>query len=194
MSLSLVDGVFGMEFYHSDDNNKLRHAINWIVDIVVVIAFAWFLVYSLGTQIVIAGHSMYPLLSSDDVVLMDRLAYDFGHPGRFDVVVFQREDRKMNVKRVIGLPGETVQIKNEEIYIDGEKLKQPAGLGRVSLAGLAEKPVKLGEEEYFLLGDNRDSSEDSRFANIGNVSSSQIQGKVWFRMLPLVKMELIRSK
>ena len=183
-----------MDFYHSEDNNKLRHVVNWIVDIVVVIAFAWFLVYAYGTQIVIAGHSMLPLLASDDVVLMDRLAYDFGNPDRFDVVVFQREDQKMNVKRVIGLPGETVQIKNDEIYIDGEKLKEPAGPGRISLAGLAEKPVKLGDDEYFLLGDNRDSSEDSRFANIGNVSRGQIQGKVWFRILPFVKMELIRSK
>ena len=183
-----------MDFYHSEDNNKLRHVVNWIVDIVVVIAFAWFLVYAYGTQIVIAGHSMLPLLASEDVVLMDRLAYDFGYPDRFDVVVFQREDQKMNIKRIIGLPGETVQIKNEEIYIDGEKLKEPTGTGRISLAGLAEKPVKLGDDEYFLLGDNRDSSEDSRFANIGNVSRDQIQGKVWFRMLPFVKMELIRSK
>ena len=108
--------------------------------------------------------------------------------------MFQREDQKMNVKRVVGLPGETVQIKNDGIYIDGERLKEPAGPGRISLAGLAEKPIKLGAQEYFLLGDNRDSSEDSRFANIGNVSRDQIQGKVWFRMLPLVKMELIRSK
>lgn len=183
-----------MEFYYSEDNNKLRQVVNWIVDIVVVIVFALFLVYAYGEQISVAGRSMTPLLESGDVVLMDRLAYDFGHPDRFDVVVFQREDQKMNVKRVIGLPGETVQIKNDEIYIDGGKLKKPAGLGRVSLAGLAEKPVKLGEDEYFLLGDNRDSSEDSRFSNIGNVSGSQIQGKVWLRMLPLAKLELIRLK
>jgi signal peptidase I len=187
-------GVSYMDFYHSEDNSKLRQIVNWVVDIVVVIALAWFLVYAYGTQIAIAGHSMLPLLASDDVVLMDRLAYDFGNPDRFDVVVFQREDQKMNVKRVIGLPGETVQIKNDEIFIDGEKLKDPSGSGRISLAGLAEKPVKLGEDEYFLLGDNRDSSEDSRFANIGNVSRDQIQGKVWFRMLPFIKMELIRSK
>nr|WP_314463264.1 signal peptidase I [uncultured Clostridium sp.] len=183
-----------MDFYHSEDNNRLRHFVNWIVDIVVVIAFAWFLVYAYGTQIVVAGHSMLPLFASGDVVLMDRLSYDFGKPDRFDVVVFQREDQKMNVKRIVGLPGETVQIKNDEIYINGEKLVEPAGLGRISLAGLAEKPMKLGEEEYFLLGDNRDSSEDSRFSNIGNVSGSQIKGKIWLRMLPLVKLELIRSK
>lgn len=183
-----------MEFYHSEDNNKLRQVVNWVVDIVVVIAFAWFLVYAYGAQIEISGHSMVPLFASGDVVLMDRLTYDFDRPNRFDVVVFQRDDQKRNVKRVIGLPGETVIIKNNDVYINGEKLKEPAGLSRISLAGLAEKPVKLGEDEYFLLGDNRDSSEDSRFSNIGNVSSSRILGKVWFRMLPFKKMELIYSK
>lgn len=183
-----------MDFYHSEDSNKLRQIISWVVDIIVVIAFAWFLVYAYGTQIVIAGNSMLPVLSSEDVVLMDRLAYDFGDPSRFDIVVFQREDQKMNVKRVIGMPGETVQINNGEILIDGEKLKEPSGTDRISLAGLAEQPVKLGEDEYFLLGDNRDSSEDSRFANTGNISRSQIQGKVWFRILPIMKLELIRLK
>jgi signal peptidase I len=183
-----------MEFYYSDDNNKLRHVVNWVVDIVVVIAFAWFLVYAYGTQIEISGHSMNPLLESNNVVLMDRLSYDFGSPKRFDVVVFQRDDQKMNVKRVIGLPGETVRIKKSDIYINDVKLEEPVGVSRITLAGIAEKPVKLGEDEYFLLGDNRDSSEDSRFSNIGNVSGSQIKGKVWFRMLPLGKMGFIHTK
>lgn len=181
-----------MEFYHSEENNKLRHVVNWVVDVVVVIALAWFLVYAFGTRIPITGHSMTPLLEPQDVVLMDRLAYDFGSPDRFDVVVYKREDQKMNVKRVIGLPGETVQIKNSAVYIDGERLSEPEGLGRISLGGLAENPIKLGEEEYFLLGDNRDSSEDSRFSNIGNVSKEQIQGRVWFRLLPFKNIELIR--
>lgn len=180
-----------MEFYHNEENNKLRHIVNWAVDVVVVIALAWFIVYAFGTQIPIAGHSMAPLLSSEDVVLMDRLSYDFGRPGRFDVVVFQREDKKMNVKRVIGLPGETITIKDSAIYVDGERLDEPEGLSRISLGGLAENPVKLGEEEYFLLGDNRDSSEDSRFSNIGNVSRQQIQGRVWFRMKPFGKIGFI---
>ena len=85
--------------------------VNWIVDITVVIAIAWFIVYAYGTQIPIAGHSMTPLLQSEDIVLMDRLSYDFGKPDRFDVVVFEREDRKMNVKRVIGLPGRPYRLK-----------------------------------------------------------------------------------
>ena len=98
----------------------------------------------------------------------------------------------MNVKRVIGLPGETVQIKGGQIYINDEWIEQPEGATSISLAGIAENPVKLGEDEYFLLGDNRDSSEDSRFSNVGNVSGKQIQGKVWIRIAPLANLELIR--
>lgn len=134
---------------------------------------------------------MAPQLCSDNVVLIDRLCYDWRQPNRFDVVVFEREDRKSNVKRVIGLPGEEVQIIDGFIYIDGQKLDAENDLSRVVLAGLAENPVTLGEDEYFLLGDNRDGSEDSRFANIGNVKRSQIQGKIWLRLIPLIDIKLV---
>ena len=120
-----------------------------------------------------------------------RLSYDLGSPKRFDVVVFEREDKKPNVKRVIGLPGETVQIKNGQIYIDDKPLEADKGLGQVSLAGLAENPVVLDEDEYFLLGDNRDSSEDSRFVKIGNVKRRQIRGKVWLRLIPFIDFKLV---
>ncbi len=174
-----------------EDTTPLRRAIKWIVDIVVVISLAWFVAYGFGAQIKIAGQSMAPLLSGEDVVLMDRLAYDFGSPGRFDVVVFEREDGKSNVKRVIGLPGEEVQITDGFVYIDGKKLEAERGLNTAVLPGLAENPVTLGEDEYFLLGDNREGSEDSRFANIGNVKRDQIQGKVWLRLMPLFDIGLI---
>ena len=92
---------------------------------------------------------------------------------------------------MIGLPGEVVQIIDGYIYIDGQRLEADNGLDRVVLAGLAENPVTLGEGEYFLLGDNRDGSEDSRFANIGNVNRNQIQGKIWMRLLPLIHIGLV---
>ena len=179
-----------MEFYQ-EETNKLRRMIVWLVDIIVVISLAWFVVYGFGTQIRITGQSMTPELRSEDVVLMNRLSYDLGSPKRFDVVVFEREDKKPNVKRVIGLPGETVQIKNGQIYIDDKPLEADKGLGQVSLAGLAEKPVVLEEDEYFLLGDNRDSSEDSRFVKIGNVKRRQIRGKVWLRLIPFIDFKLV---
>ena len=179
-----------MEFYQ-EETNKLRRMIVWLVDIIVVISLAWFVVYGFGTQIRITGQSMTPELRSEDVVLMNRLSYDLGSPKRFDVVVFEREDKKPNVKRVIGLTGETVQIKNGQIYIDDKPLEADKGLGQVSLAGLAENPVVLEEDEYFLLGDNRDSSEDSRFVKIGNVKRRQIRGKVWLRLIPFIDFKLV---
>ena len=179
-----------VEFYQ-EETNKLRRMIVWLVDIIVVISLAWFVVYGFGTQIRITGQSMTPELRSEDVVLMNRLSYDMGSPKRFDVVVFEREDKKPNVKRVIGLPGETVQIKNGQIYIDDKPLEADKGLGQVSLAGLAENPVVLEEDEYFLLGDNRDSSEDSRFVKIGNVKRRQIRGKVWLRLIPFIDFKLV---
>lgn len=169
----------------------MRRVVKWVVDIVVVISLAWFVAYGFGTQVKVAGQSMAPLLRGGDVVLLDRLAYDFGSPKRLDVVVFEREDHKFNVKRVIGLPGEVVQIMDGLVYIDGLRLEAGNGLDTAVLPGLAENPVTLGEDEYFLLGDNREGSEDSRFANIGNVKRDQIQGKIWLRLIPLLDIGLI---
>lgn len=177
-----------MEYYINEDTAWLRHAAKWAVDLAAVMCLAWFLVYGFCGQVRVSGNSMQPLLDARDVVLVNRLAYDLGRPGRFDVVVFERGDEKKNVKRVIGLPGETVQIRDGLVFVNGSPLKAPDGLEQVSLAGMAENPIVLGEDEYFLLGDNRDSSEDSRFANIGNVKREQIQGKVWLRILPLLRL------
>lgn len=183
-----------MDFYQNDEPSLIRRLSGWIIDITVVLAFAWFCLYAFGTQVSVNGQSMTPLLDSGDVVLMNRLAYDLGKPDRMDVVVFEREDKKENVKRVIGIPGDIVQIRDGILYVNEERFDDESGLGRVSLAGLAESPVELGEGEYFLLGDNRDSSEDSRFANIGNVKEEQILGKVWLRLFPLEAIKLIRSQ
>jgi signal peptidase I len=135
---------------------------------------------------------MSPLLESGDVVLMNRLIYDISSPRVGDVVVFEREDHKQNVKRVMGVPGDVVQIMDGWLYINGERYEDE-DLGAAVLAGIAESPVELGEGEYFLLGDNRDCSEDSRFANVGNVKEEQILGKVWLCILPVTHLRLIRS-
>lgn len=182
-----------MDFFVEEETNLLRRVVNWVTDIIVVIALACFTVHAFGGQVAVMGNSMSPLLESGDVVLMNRIGYDLGKPDRFDIVVFQREDQKQNIKRVIGLPGETVQIVNGQILINGQVLEGPEEEPKkIALAGLAENPIELGVDEYFLLGDNRDSSEDSRFANVGNVKARQILGKVWFRLSPTVEMGRIQ--
>ena len=84
-----------------------------------------------------------------------------------------------------------MQIQSGYIYIDGQYLEADRELNQVSLAGMAQSPITLAEDEYFLLGDNRDGSEDSRFANIGNVKREQIRGKVWLRLVPVIEIKLI---
>lgn len=137
------------------------------------------------------GSSMKPSLASGDVVLINRIAYTLGTPSRFDIAVFSRGDSGLNMKRIIGLPGETVQIKENHVYINGEPLKAEGGLSLAAIAGIAEYPIELGEDEYFLLGDNRESSEDSRFAGIGNVKREQLVGKVWLKLSPFSEFGLI---
>ena len=176
-----------MDFYLSEEQNMIRKICGWIVDVVVALAFAWFCLV-----VTVNGQSMQPLLTSGDIVLMNRLTYEIGKPDRMDVVVFEREDQKTNVKRVVAIPGDVVQIIDGELYVNQEQVSLPEDR-KISLSGLAENPVKLEDKEYFLLGDNPDSSEDSRFANIGNVREDQIVGKVWLRLFPLIHISLIRS-
>ena len=173
-----------MDFYHMDEESRIRLICKWVVDIVLVVSFAWFIVYAFGTSVTVSGNSMQPVLKNGDVVLMNRL----------DLVVFSRGGGENNIKRVIGLPGETVQIEGGVIYIDGAALEAEDGLGQVELAGLARDPVTLGNDEYFLLGDNRESSEDSRFSNVGNVKKEQIQGKAWVRISPVTAFGPIRAR
>ena len=170
--------------------SPLHSMIYWIADVAVVLVLAVFVVLFFCHRVKVTGQSMDPTLGASDVVLVDRVDYHFDEPARFDVIVFEKENNravKKYVKRVIGLPGETVQIIEEIVYIDGEPLKGEAGLEHVTLAGLASRPIVLGPNEYFVLGDNRDSSEDSRFSNIGNVKREEIQGRVWLRVSPFSK-------
>lgn len=180
-----------MGMYTYEDNSILRIIVHWIVDIAVVISFAWFLVFGYLNQTIVNGHSMSPVLEADDMCLVDRISYSVGDPERFDIVLFERGDTgQANIKRVIGLPGETVQIQNGAVYINGQQLMDER-IGHISLAGIAENPVVLRDGEYFLLGDNADSSEDSRFANIGNVPRESIRGRIWFRIRPLDELGFI---
>ena len=177
--------------YLNEETNRLRLVVGWIVDVIVAVSIAWFVVFAMGTQIHVTGQSMEPVFQSGETVLMNRLSYRFSGPERLDIVVFEKEDGKYNMKRVIGLPGETVQIQNGLLYIDGELLDAPGDLNGAALAGLAEHPIVLKKDEYFLLGDNRENSEDSRFSNVGNVKRRQIKGRIWLRIQPFGRFGLI---
>ena len=181
-----------MDFFEEKEPNRLHRVTEWVVDCAVMVALACYIVFCFGSRVEMNGSSMEPVLESGDVVLMNRLSYDIGKPNRFDVVVFDREGQQPGIKRIIGLPGETVQIKNGSVYIDGEALKAENSLGDAAIAGVAEYPVELGKDEYFLLGDNRESREDSRFSGIGNIKRENLIGRVWLRFQPFSRLGFVR--
>ena len=173
----------------------LRSGINWIVDILMVLILAVMAFRFYGDKVTMVGSSMKPVLESNDVVLLDELCYTFREPERCDVVSFVVETKTGEahyIKRIIGLPGETVQIADGLVLINGECPDESDPLYQASIPGDASEPIKLGENEYFVLGDNRTSSEDSRFSNVGNVTLAQIKGRLWLLIDPFVRMGLIR--
>ena len=182
-------------YQENNEKNRIQILAGWVVDILAVIALAVFLVTGMGNPHTIAGHSMEPTLNAGDVVLVNAISYHIFDVKRFDLVQFTIEEpeEKVQVKRIIGLPGETVQILEGKIYINGAELEHSKDMADdISISGLAEQEIQLGKNEYFLLGDNNNSSEDSRFANIGNVNRKQIQGKVWARVSPLDSIGFLR--
>ena len=162
---------------------KVKTAIEWGTEIIVVCILAWMLVSFLGQRVSNAGDSMSPVLKNGDVVLINRIVYDARKPKRGEIIAFRpngNENAHYCIKRVVGLPGETVQIKDGKIYVDGKVQKKNVYTSDLDFAGIAEKKLTLGETEYFVLGDNSAGSDDSRLADIGNVKREDIGGKVWF--------------
>lgn len=137
----------------------------------------------------VTGNSMEPELHDGQSVIVNKVIYNREGPKRFDVVVFRYlyKDNEFYIKRVVGLPGETVQILDGALYIDGEKTDDPFAVG-VTEARRAAEPVLLGEDEYFVLGDNRNFSSDSRETDVGNVKSVQILGKAVIKLWPFEKI------
>lgn len=160
-----------------------KAAVIWAVEILILCMAAVFLVLAFGERVSVAGDSMNPALKNGDVVLVNRLVYRVKSPSRGDVVAFRPngdKDAHYQIKRVVGLPGETVQITDGSIYIDGEQMADHVYATGIDYAGLAEEPLELGKDEYFVMGDNASASDDSRTPEIGNVSRDDIYGKVWF--------------
>ena len=145
----------------------------------------------------VSGNSMLPMLEDGDSLLVDKISYRFKDPQRFDIVVFPftQSEETFFIKRVIGLPGETVQITEDgRIWINGEVLEEHYGLEVIRDPGRAAQPVLLGEDEYFVVGDNRNNSLDSRREEVGNIHRDELIGRAWIRIFPFSNFGFIKHQ
>lgn len=165
----------------------LKEILVWFIEIAIVWALAGVLVYFVGMRTTVIGQSMGERLADGDQVLVNRFIYKLSKPKIGDVIVFQpngNEKSHYYIKRVIAAGGDTVQIVDGVIYVNGEPAKDVYFSGTISDPGVAAEEILLGADECFVMGDNPGGSEDSRYANIGNVKTEYIIGKAWFKILP----------
>lgn len=167
--------------------SKKKEFFGFVFYVIFVFAFAYLIVTFVGQRTVVIGHSMENTLSDGDNLIVDKISYRFKEPSRYDIIVFPYEYKNDTyyIKRIIGLPGETVQIDQQgTIYINGKELKESYGREVIRNAGMAGAPIELKKGEYFVLGDNRNNSEDSRFSDVGIIHKERIVGKAVFRIFP----------
>jgi signal peptidase I len=172
----------------------LKEILSTSVYLLVVLIATYLVVHYVGQRTEVVGGSMENTLQSGDNLIVDKITYRFKNPSRYDIIVFPALYDKDTylIKRIIGLPGETVYIDGDGIiYINGEALDENYGKEVITSAGRAAQSITLGEDEYFVMGDNRNNSTDSRDPSVGNVHRKDILGRAWFRIWPLEKIGML---
>lgn len=178
-------------------NKKLKSVLGTSIYVLIVLFMTFMVVTYVGQRTKVSGSSMETMFSDGDNLIVDKISYRFEDPERFDIIVFpfRYAENTYYIKRIIGLPGETVFIDEKgNIYIDGELLEENYGRERIEDPGRAYVPVTLGEDEYFVMGDNRNHSTDSRDPVVGNIHRDEFVGKAWMRIWPLAKMGIIKHR
>lgn len=175
----------------------LRTILGYILYILVIIGLTWMIVTFVGQRTRVSGQSMETTLQDGDNLIVDKISYRFHDPSRYDIIVFpyKYEENTFYIKRIIGLPGETVQVKDGYTYINGKKLTSDIyGREVMDEPGIADEPIKLGSDEYFVLGDNRNHSQDSRDPYVGVLKRSDLMGRAFVRIYPLNKFGVIKHE
>ena len=175
----------------------LKEILSTSIYLAVVLLATYLIITYVGQRTRVNGSSMEPMLTNGDNLIVDKISYRFTDPERYDIIVFpfKYEEKTFYIKRIIGLPGETVQIDNAgNIYIDGEILEESYGKEVINDSGRASEPITLQDDEYFVLGDNRNDSSDSRVESVGNINREDIIGRAWVRIYPFDSIGVLKHQ
>ncbi|MCM1143367.1 MAG: signal peptidase I [Blautia sp.] len=175
----------------------LREILSTSLYLLVVLCVTYLVIHFVGQRTQVSGSSMEPKLSDEDNLIVDKISYHFKEPERFDIIVFpfQYKEDTYYIKRIIGMPGETIYIDGAgQIYINDEILDESYGKEVILDAGRASTPITLKDDEYFVMGDNRNNSTDSRDISVGNIKRDNIIGRAWLRIWPFGKFGFIKHR
>ena len=174
----------------------LREILNTSLYLLGVLCLVYLVIHFVGQRTQVQGSSMEPTLSTEDNLIVDKLSYRFHDPERYDIIVFPflRQEETFYIKRIIGLPGETVQVIDGYVYIDGEQLDEHYGNELMENPGIAAEPLMLEEDQYFVLGDNRNHSSDSRDPSVGVIRRENLLGRAWIRIWPFERFGAIKHE
>lgn len=173
-----------------------REILSTLCYIAVVLVLTFLIVNYVGQRTQVDGSSMSPTLENKDNLITDKISYRFKDPQRYDIIVFpfQYQENTYYIKRIIGLPGETVQIMDQKVYINGEELGEQYGKEPMNDPGAYSEPIILGDDQYFVLGDNRNNSSDSRDPSVGLIKGEDIIGRAWLRIWPFSKFGFLKHQ
>lgn len=178
------------------EDTRVRNGLMWVFQIAVTLIFAALVAIVMFQSVTMQESSMEPTLSVGERFFVNRLSYRVSEPKRGDIIVFKTnasDEAALHIRRVIGLPGETIQIADGQILINGEVYNEGKNFPSITSGGIAEQAVTLQNGEYFVLGDNRNNSEDSRHGDIGLVKKKYIVGKLWFVISPVKKIGFLKG-
>ena len=175
----------------------LKEILSTSVYLLVVLLVTYLIVNYVGQRTQVVGSSMESTLSDGDNLIVDKITYRFQDPERYDIIVFPFKYEKSTyyIKRIIGMPGEKVRIDSDGvIYINDNAISEYYGREVIEDPGIAKGEITLGRDEYFVMGDNRNNSTDSRDPMVGNIHRDDILGRAWLRIWPLSKFELLEHQ
>ncbi len=174
-----------------------KEILSFVLYFVIVIAAMLLIIHYVGQRTEVSGSSMENTLSDGDNLIVDKISYRFHDPERYDIIIFpyKYEEDTYYIKRIIGLPGEHVRIDDSgNIYINEKVLKESYGREVIQDPGIARDEITLGEGEYFVLGDNRNNSSDSRDPSVGIIQKKDIIGRAWLQIYPFDEFGFIRHQ